>query len=189
MALSVIGARSTIESFTEDSSEAQQVDTWYNYSRVQSLEAFNWNFARKRVAMALHDEDAPDVEWLFRYQYPADCVAAREIQNPLGTTANAIPFQIEADATGESKSILTNTEDAVLIYTWDLTSTVLFSAFFIEALVHVLAYHIAFPLTGSRKIKEDMLGVYNTLLRQAPAHNANEGVEVLPREAEWIRGR
>ena len=57
MALSHIGA-SSIESLSEDSAEAKEANTWYAVSRQTALEAFNWNFARKRQLLAVHGDAA-----------------------------------------------------------------------------------------------------------------------------------
>ena len=189
MALSHIGARSTIESFTENSAEARQINLWYEYSRLQALESFNWNFALKRITMAVHSEAAPTDVWTYRYQYPADCITAREIVNPAGKLADAVPFDIEIDATGNEKTILTDVQDAKLLYTYDVQAPTIFSAFFVEVLSHLLAYHICFSITGDLKIKAAQLQIYTALMSKAPAYNANERMEAAPREASWIRGR
>ena len=196
MALSHIGAKPTIESFTEKSAEAEQVNIWYDYSRLQVLEASDWNFARKRRTMALHGDTISETAsdplagvWKFRYQYPDDCVAARKVQNPNAPPKDAIPFDIETSLDGEQKTILTDAEDAVLVYTWDLANTDMFSPLFTLALSHLLAHEIAFSLTGKRKIKIDELTIYNRVLNEAKSMIANESVEPPPRDADWIRAR
>lgn len=190
MALSNIGARSTIESLTEESAEAKQVSLWYDWSRVQVLEAFNWSFARKRLTLALHSDAAPAGIWTFRYQYPADCILMRHLQNPVAKNAPPVPFEIETNPTDNSvKSIVTDLEFAVGVYTFDLLQTALFSAHFIEALSHRLGAHIAFSLTGKRNVKGDMINIYNALILEAPAYNANEEEEAEPPNADWIGAR
>lgn len=189
MALSAIGARSTIESLSEDTVEAQQINLWYNTARKQTLAAFDWTFARKRATLSAHSEDPPDAVWSYRYQYPVDCVAAREIENPLGWDADAVPFEIEVDSTGETKSILTDQEDAVLVYTFDQAAPVMFSSHFDITLAHLLGWYIAYSLTGSTKVQDAMLERYNLLVLQAPVHDANERVGRSPRDAPWIRDR
>ena len=189
MALSHVGTKSTIESLTEDSAEAHECDLWYDYCRLQALEAYDWNFARKRQTLALHSDDPPEGVWGFRYQYPADCVALRNIVNPLGPDADAIPFEVEMNDTGETKTILTDMEDAVMAYTFNQSVTVMYSPFFVMTFSYLLAHHIAFSLTGKTKIRDTMIGIYDNLILTAPAHNANERVGKPPRDADWIRGR
>lgn len=189
MALDNIGAKSVIASLSENSPEAKACKLWYDSSRRQALEAFNWSFARRRLTLASHSDDPPEQRWNFRYQYPVDCIKAREIENPMGPDADAIPFTIELDDAATAKTILTDLDDAVLIYTADISSTSLFSMFFVDTLSALLASRIAIKITGKRTLKGDMIQQYNALIRIAPAHDANEAVGKKPREAEHIRGR
>ena len=196
MALSHVGAKSTIESFTEESSEAELVNLWYDYSRLQVLEASDWNFARKRITMALHGDTISETSsdplagvWAYRYDYPGDCIAARKIQNSAAPPGDATPFDIETSLDGQQKTILTDLQDAVLVYTWDLTNTDMFSPLFVLALSHLIAHHIAFSLTGKKSIKNEEFTIYNRTLADAKSMVANEAVESPPRDADWIRAR
>jgi hypothetical protein len=186
MALDHVGTRSTIEAITEESTEAKKCNLWYDYSRLQVLEDFNWNFARKRLTMAAHGDDPPSGIWTYRYQYPADCVKIREVEHANGI--DSPPFEVEMSEDG-TKSVLTNAEDAILVYTFDQTTPEFFSSKFVDALSWKLAAHIAFSLTGKRAIVQDALRTYEVVLRSAMAANASEGVDDKPREAEHIRAR
>ena len=77
MALSHVGAESDIESLTEKTAEAIQCNLWYNFSRQQILEIYDWSFARRRLGLAPHDDTISETStdpwagvWSFRYQYP-----------------------------------------------------------------------------------------------------------------------
>ena len=188
LALSNVGTKSTIESLSEDSAEANECDLWYEFAREEALKAHNWSFARKRFTLALHGDDPPD-EWGFRYQYPADCLAIRLIQNPAGTTADPIPYRVEMSDDGMTKSILTNLEDAAVIYTFNQQTTAFFTPYFVKMMSYLLGGYIAFTLTGKRSVRADMVKQYEKLLVTAPAYDANEGQNGPPREAEWIRDR
>lgn len=189
MALSHVGASSTIESFSEDTAVANISDLWYDFSRLQVLEAFDWGFARKRLTLTVHSEDPPD-DWGFRYQYPSDCVAVRNLFNPLGINSDAIPFEVElATADGLTKSILTDEDVAIAAYTMDLETTSMFSSFFVETLSFLLAHHIAFSITGKLGLRQQMLQAYQSYIQLAPSQNANERVGRVKRDAPWIRFR
>lgn len=188
MALSHIGARSSIESLTEASPEAVQVNLWYDYARLQTLAAYDWNFARRRQALALHGDDPPD-QWTYRYIYPADCVHARLIWNPSGLDVDAAPFEVETDESADTKSILTDMEDAILIYTFDLESTSSFSSFFVMALSRYLAALIAPSLTGDDKKSITQYQAFIDVIQKAGDENANEQVAKPPRNADWITAR
>ena len=189
MALSHVGVSSSIESFAEDSVEAGQINLWYDFSREQALEMLDWNFARKRQTLATHSDDPPDGVWTFRYQYPADSIKARTLVNPSGKDANAVPFEVENSEDGTTKTILTDLDAAVLVYTFNLQDTSLSSPMFVEALSFLLAHHIAFTLTGNPEIKKEMLQTYIGIMRVAQAYVANEGQAAPPRDAEHIRDR
>lgn len=203
MALSHVGTRSNIESLTENTAEAFQVNLWLDPARQQTQEAFDWNFARKRQALALHADAAPEGQWGFRYQYPADCLVLRYLENPtipfpnasLNPSlvslavqgADAVPFTVEDS--NNSKSVLTNLEAARAVYTFDQTNLALWSAMAIEGLSYALASKIAYTLTGKRSIAQDMIKLFFAVVRAAQVSGANEQVSAPPRDAEWIRGR
>lgn len=189
MALSHVGASSQIESLADQTAVGKVSNLWYDFSRLQVLEAHNWSFARKRQALALDAEAADGIEWCFRYQYPADAVAIRELANPLGSDADAVPYAVEISSDGTRKTIVTNLEDATAIYTKDLEATALFSAFFVEALSYLLAHHIAYTITGKLSLRASMLSTYSAFMQLAPAQNANENVDKPKRDAASIRAR
>jgi len=189
LALSMIGVKSTIESFSDPTAPAQEISLWYEFAKEQALKSHDWSFARKRVALAVHGDDAPETDWAFRYAYPSDCIAARKIDNPLGWTANAVPFHVETSDDGTEKTILTDAEDAILVYTRNVDDTSLFSPHFVLTLAATLGAFIAFPLTAKQSVRDSARDEALTLQRLAPAMDANEGVERGPRDAEWIRER
>jgi hypothetical protein len=195
MALSHIGARSAIQSLTEDSTEASQANMWYEYSLKQALEAYDWAFARKRVALALIEnvsDDSTDnayYEWVYRYQYPSDCLVMRKISNPAGKRADAVPFEVETTEDNESRSIFTDMEDAIGVYTFFNETPSTYSSHFVDTLASLLAHRMAFSITGSRTITNDMLQLYQAMIRVAPAVDANERMDDPPRDADWIRAR
>ena len=186
-ALSHIGD-SNIESLGEESAEANEINLWYDVARLEVLAAHNWSFARRRQALGLHGDDPPD-EWSYRYQYPSDCIVARRFVNPLGPDADAVPFTVEMSDDGTTKSILTNLQDGVLVYTFDQKTPGLFVPVFVTLVARLLAHYVAPKLTGKLKIANNQLLIYNSLILSVPAVDANEGISVPPRDAPWVRGR
>lgn len=186
-ALSKVGADGTIESLTENSAEAKQCNLWIDHSREQTLASFSWSFARVRAILAAHG-DEPSEDWGYRYIYPSDSIKARTIVNPIGKEANPIPFKMEQSANG-SKSILTDQESAILIYTKNVTTPSLYTPFFIEAFSTTLGSHIAFSLTGKLKLARELSAEAIELSRIAPVMDAVEGQEAPPRDADHTRAR
>ena len=206
MSLSHVGARESIQALSEKSTEAETARLWFEFSRRQTLEAFDWNFARKRITLTKHGEDPPDGVWAFRYVYPGDAVVARKIENPTGTVSgstgvwvqnfstpefrgDAIPFEVEMNDAGAEKTILTNLDSAILVYTFDQTAANLYSPLFVEAFSWALASHIAFSLTGKLSVAANAAQNFQSIMFLAPASNANEMVESPPRDTDWVRGR
>jgi|ETNvirnome_2_300_1030623.scaffolds.fasta_scaffold00986_4 hypothetical protein len=199
MALSRIGASSAIESLTEGSAESHECNLWYHFSRQQALAANDWSFARRRLTLATHSDDPPDGVWGFRYQYPSDCVVLRKIQNPTGASLvvdnepvsaqDAIPFEVETDLNQDTLSILTDLDNAVGVYTFDLKTVTLFSEFFVLLLATAISVNIAYALTGKTELVQAQTEAFLRLSGAAASSNANERVGKAPREAEWIRDR
>lgn len=190
MALSNIGASSVIESFDENSPAAKQCKLWYNIARKQTLEVFDFSFARKRVDLALSTEAAPsDGEWAYRFLYPSDCLAARKIANPVSYDSDDIPFVVEMDAEGAVKTILCNVYTPTLIYTFDQEDTALFSLHFCQAVAALLAHHIAYSLTKKRDLKAEQYNEWRLLLSAAEGANALESRTLPARDAEAVRAR
>ncbi len=188
MALSNIGTKSNIESFTEISPEARQARLHYDFARAVALSSYPWSFATKRLTLATH-ADATTTDWTFRYMYPADCFVARLLENPVGLDADPVPFSVEMSLDGSTKTILTDLDDAVLVYTFDQEATELFSPYFVRALSFMLAHLLAMPLTGKQSIAADMWNQFLFLIGGAEASNANEAQERPKREAPNIEAR
>lgn len=188
MAISHVGAKSRIESFTERSNEARECDIWYEPARLETLEAYDWSFARRRQALAL-SADAPPDDWAYRYIYPADCVAMRRIVNPVGPLADAVPYEQEANDDATLRTILTDLDDAVALYTFDLRDVNMFSWHFVNTLSRKLAARIAYALTAKQEIADRNEGMWMQMIRTAASRDANEEVARQPRDASWIAGR
>jgi len=186
-ALSKVGSDSTIESLTEDSTEAKECNLWLEHTRKQALAAYDWSFARVTKTLAAHGDDPTDL-WGYRYVYPVDCVKARFLENPSGSKADPVPYVV-AQSTDGTKSILTDLNEAKLRYTKDVTTPGMYTEFFIELLATMLGAHIAFPLTTKVRLSQFLAAAAQRMLTIAPAMDAAEQQEKAPREAEQIRGR
>jgi len=186
LALAKVGADATIESLTEDSAEANEVNRWIALARQQTLAGFAWGFATKRAALATHADDPSD-DWAYRYVYPADCLSLRFIEHPISKTADPIPFSIEIS--GNTKSILTDSVDARAIYTTEIIDTFQYTPYFIDAFSSMLAAHIAFGLTGDKELAQGLFVFARSTMVFASSIDANEKQEDPAREAEHIRGR
>lgn len=188
MALSKIGTSAVIESFTERSAEARVASIWYDYSRRNMLSLHDWTFARRRQTLALSADAAPD-GWMFRYQYPADCLRFRLIYNPAGLEGPAIPFEVGTSLDGLELNIFTNLDDAIGLYTFDNTSETTFNEVFIDLLATYLASQMALAITGKNSVKNRLDAEASRLLVASRAFDSNEEVDSPLPQAEWITAR
>lgn len=191
LALSHLHDKGLIENVdTEESTQAKTAKAWYNPARRQALAEMDMGFARKRLALATHGEDAPEDEWAFRYQYPADCIQPRYIKNPLGRKKPPIPFEIEQADDG-TMSIVTGVENAVLVYTRDAEDPTFFTPHFVLALSYLLAHYMAGPLSGKPSLKDKALANYILAIGTGGALEANvtaKGTDEQPL-ASWHQER
>lgn len=190
LALGHTGSKSVIEDLDEKSPQAKICKQFYDPARMQVLEAYDWDFARRRRALALHNDAPPAGIWTWRYQYPADCLKFREIENPSREFAtDAIPFKVEASVDGESMSILTDMDRATGIYTFDQKVAAMFSWTFVQAFSLYLGGLICPQLTGQKDRTDYLIKRANDVIVTAATLNANENVDSKPRDTAWIRYR
>lgn len=189
MALNHLGTRSTIQQFTEDSTEAVNANLWFDFTRRQALAMFDWSFARRNVVLSLDEESAIDEIWTYRYNYPSDCIKARYLVNPVSKIEDAVPFEITMNSSGTEKTIMTDLENAELIYTFEQLNSELYTPWFALGMSYLLASHMALSITGKTSIKSAMFERAYGILVQAAAYDANEGIREAPRDADWVRGR
>jgi hypothetical protein len=183
-ALLNIGAKSSIVSVTEQSTEAAACALRYPSIVATILRETDWNCVRRRVGLeevaagAVH---APS--WAYMYRYPADCLVVRgfdlgfpQARFPVWTM---VDYEVADDAVA-GKSILTNIACPVMIYTsytLDLANGTCegkFDAALREAVGWALAAVIAGPLTGNRALALDVRKEAKAMLDLARAANANE---------------
>lgn len=102
-ALSAMGARSTIASFTEKSKEAREVLLVYAPTRDALLRSAHWNFARAAAYLTIlkaapgtvenpaapastgWQPSYPQPPWRYSYAVPADCVKLRYVSPQINT--------------------------------------------------------------------------------------------------------
>lgn len=185
LALGKIGTDTTIESLTENSSEAKTINLWFDLARQEVLSGFAWGFATERLTLATHTDD-PSAEWTFRYQYPVRSLAFRFIA-PVIKTDDPIPFSIELSS--GTKSILTDATEAIGAYTIDVTDTSLYTPWFIETFTTLLSSHIALAVTGQPELALSLGEAARVMMIRASALDATEKAEDPARNADHIRGR
>lgn len=187
LALSHIGAY-TIESLENPRTTITRACALhYEPTRDAVLSDHAWGFANKHKILAL----VSGVEisgWVYVYAYPTDCQVARKIYDDTAavtgtsldiatgqyTPTGKIEFQIEVADGLDKKYIVTNKEDAELIYTARVVTPNLFDSPFIKALSYALAIELTQPLKADKALKGQLEDEYVRLINRAKAISANE---------------
>ena len=172
---------------TDTGLTAVQCRIHYDTCRRFVLADHYWNFAKKRVTLAVSGQTAP-TNWIYRYDYPSDCLHFRNIERDT-RTETPLPFDIEDDGTDSGLSIVTDKYQAVGVYTRDVENTALFSPGFAIALGWYLASELAPSITGNMKIQEACLTVYGKTYSAAKGVNSNEITSDNELESPWERAR
>jgi len=87
------------------------------------------------------------------------------------------------------RTILTNKEEASLVYTLDLVDPTRYSKSFVMLFATQLAAAIAFQVTNKVSVEERMLGIAERMFLQVSASDANEEQPEEEPDADWILGR
>lgn len=169
LALAHLGDNATVASLypPEGSAQAEHAARFYPIARDTMLEMHSWNFATKRVNLALLDITIP--EWDHVYQQPNDAIFVIAVlpadanddystrfapSDTLGYNANNVPisyagqyvpqpFALESTE-NDTKLILSDQSNAVCRYIAKVTDTTKFSALFTTT----LSWHLASMMAG-----------------------------------------
>lgn len=190
LALNAIGARSNVSSPDEASREAEVCKLWYSPVRDQVLASSVWPEATKLARLALLDERDMDEDWVvtnarpdyaYAYAVPSDFLHPQYLSGYQRFLITSYP--------DDRKVLVTNYEEAILIYTSRMETISLWSASLQMAIVYGLASHIAMPLSGKGSRVKALADKANELIwaaRERAANTSNEQFESLP---DWISGR
>lgn len=202
IALSHIGSE-PITALTEATKEARECNLHYVEIRDAVLEDHNWGFAKRRVVLAEIDEEFSG--WSHAYAYPADCLCPREIYDGSATSAVTnglynsdvenystpakIRYEVAINSAKDARVILTDQEDAELIYTATIADPNLFTRLFRSALSYSLAARLAEPLHSDRDLGLRMEQKYLLELSKAKRSDGNADSTPPRDDGDFIRAR
>lgn len=161
-----------ITSLAGTSVEAVACNRYYAQARDVVLQSHPWSFAKKELTLT-EDTTNDFSEWDYVYNYPSDCLAPREIYSSTGENRD-IEYEVFNLSTLDTLKICTTEDDAILLYTAQVTDTTLFPPLFTQALVFYLAFLLVQPLHADRSLKADMLAAYQATMAQAEAADCQE---------------
>lgn len=190
VALSRIGQRQYISAFDEPTTEAEACNNLFEHCRDVVLARMAWPFATARATLAESTEERDN--WDFVYGLPANFVAARYLV-PLGVQYarpdQLYPYAIELNDANDARLLLTDLEDAVLVYTRAITSVALFPPLFQDALAWKLAAELALVLPVKPGVAQAMEARYEQVLLQAGAADFRQAKGGTEPDGSYIRSR
>ena len=159
-----------------------------NYDTVRDivLRDHPWNFATKRVSLA-RIGTAPAWGFSYAYQLPSDCLRVIGIQDPNATYNDdidpAMGFKIEGD------HLLTDEETVYLKYIYRATIAGEYDSRFVSAFASRLAAEVAYYITGSSGLKEQMMKEYSFEIAGARSIDAQENPADAVEDSRWADAR
>lgn|SRR5271166_923272 len=151
----------------------------------------------------------PPLPWLYEYAYPTNCLRVQRIVPQSLATYPGIPlfsiptmagltnslpfikFEVGTDyLLGTQQTVvLTNLENALIIYTIDFTNSMLFDPDFTESLVAAMAGKLALALTGDKALAKMKLEEANNMIIASRVTDGNEGITIQNHTPGWISTR
>jgi len=188
LSLGNIGVNKFITALDDRGTEANTISQYFEHSRQYVLRDGLWPFATRYRNLTLVETD-PTPEWKFSYRYPADCLLARYIVNPIQGLRERKPTEYEVAGDDQGSLIFTDMEEAQLCYTMDLDNPQRFDAMFVSA----FSWHLASKIWTLSKLKDILMVTQKRYAEErqialAAAYNEQKFKD--PRfEAEWIEAR
>jgi len=165
-ALNQLGA-TTILSLTEDSKNGRLCNSRYTQVRDALFRSHPWNCLQKRVQLAA---DTATPAWGFSYQYtlPADCLRLLVI------------LDYDSNYKVEGRNVLSNTSSMKILYVARVTDPNEYDELLRETLSAALGADIAYGVTSSSPVTQNMYTLFQNKLRDARFVDSTEGQNVSP---------
>ena len=182
-ALNQLGA-STILSLTEDSKNARLCNARYTQVRDSVFRSHPWNCLQKRVQLAA-DTDTPAWGFTKQYTLPADCLRLLTI------------LDYDSDYKVEGRKIVTDNSTCKILYIARITDPNEYDELLRETLSAALAADIAYGITSSNPLTQNMYQLFRDKLREARFVDSTEGQNTNPEKGmsditstdTWINSR
>lgn len=189
IALGRIGQRQFIQDLDDSSVEAATCKVFYEDALKAVLCAVPWQFATGRQVLA--ELTVTRTNWDFVYSLPDDSIFARYIAVEGATEPRPdqrIPFALEHDSTA-GKVLVTDKEDAELVYTRFVEDVNLFEPLFVDALAWKLAGDLALAIPIKPQLGLKIAEWYTMTLGLAAAANFRQSQARAEPDASYIRAR
>ena len=160
---------SPIVSLTDDTESARLCNAFYSEARDEVLRSHPWNFAITRQQLS-QLSTTPLYQYSYQYALPTDPYCLRVLEMEYSDYV----FKIEHLA-GTGRVLLTDEGTAKIIYIARVTDTAQFDSLFIDTLTAKLSVDLAYPVTGSVQLQQNMQKLFEAKLREAISVDGQEG--------------
>lgn len=174
-AMDLLGA-ATITALTENSKEARLCNRRFATVRDQVLRAHPWNAVVTRKELA-QDSVAPAFGFSYQYTLPTNPYCLRvlsfwnaNVDNEIAAYDSQNMFKVEG------RKILTDESTCKIIYLGRVTDTEQYDSLLSSTIAHKLASEVAYAITGSNSIGQQIFQLYQARLSEARSMDAAEGV-------------
>ena len=191
MALAFI-AKGRIASMDEQTEQARQCKLFYEQTKIDLLRNYTWGFAKRVSKLAELTQAEASPYWKYIYAYPQKCVAVRKIFDKETGKQVLAGQQEEWDLYMASDNVLgigCDVPQAYLEYTYDVDDTNLFSADFVDAFSHMLAFNICLQLTGNSGLQQTQYQLAQQALMRAKYTTASKKHSIPDYPSKYFDGR
>lgn len=188
MAINELGISAPISNAdAQDDTRAIILRNYYETARNEVLKSFDWNFAETYRILTPNGEESLDPRFQYVYDYPNDCLNARELLQQNGDNKKK-KFKPSSNLKGQ-KVLLANVSPAILRYTRRVEQEVFFDDEFALALALYLAGLTGKTITGSQQKADSAMKRYWDKVRLGEISNASEGLEVDEDDSTYLDER
>ena len=160
-----------IVSLTDDTERARLCNAFYSEARDDVLRSHPWNFAITRQQLSQLSA-TPLYQYSYQYALPTDPFCLRVLEMEYSDYV----FKIEHLA-GTGRVLLTDEGTAKIIYIARITDTAQFDSLFIDTLTAKMSVDLAYPVTGSVQLQQNMQKLFESKLREARSVDGQEGFQ------------
>lgn len=186
-ALSGVGAKVIQDIDDENDPKARIVKVVYEQSYREVARRHDWNCLRKREVLG-NDPDNIDPlgEWEFAYRLPSDYIRIIQFN---GVNGSDLPSYYSL----EGRHILTNSDEAKLIYSAYTADTTILDESFTAALVSYLEHKLATRIRQDEAMAIEKLQEFEKIhlqsARQKDGNERQNRTYDLSRDSRWNRAR
>lgn len=151
-ALALLGEKETLVTDLDNPANKPErlCALFYHNARREMLRYTDWRVARKVDDLVVISGD-PELEdrWEYKYTVPTDLLKPLRVTDTADYSRSGYPYEMMTQSDG-THVLLTNIEDAYLVYTYDLTTATTFTEDMITVLMYMLAIKLARAIVGAK---------------------------------------